>query len=74
MRKTMLGTVVAAGIALAAPSVAGATHTGGGCQHQRTTQAHQSVPHHSKGNHNAHKRIPYCPPNDTPGHERRAAR
>ncbi|HEV2770175.1 MAG TPA: hypothetical protein VGV40_08350 [Solirubrobacteraceae bacterium] len=71
MRKTMLGTVVAAGIALAAPSVAGATHTGGGCVHHHGTgHAH----HQGNKSHRAHQAIPYCPPTDTPGHERRAAR
>jgi len=69
MRKTMLGTALAAGIALAAPSVAGATHTGGGCEHQRTTKAHKSVPHRNQGTHQAHSSIPYCPPRDAPRHK-----
>ncbi len=66
MRKTMLGTVLAAGIALAAPSVAGATHTG--CEHHHGTgHAHKTVPHRNQGTHQAHQSIPYCSP------ERRAA-
>ena len=73
MRKTMLGTVLAAGIALAAPSVAGATHTGGGCEHTRTTHAHQTVPHRNQGTHQAHSSIPYCPPHDAPRHKSGAA-
>ncbi len=72
MRKTLLGTVLAAGIALAAPSVAGATHpASGGCVHHHGTgHAH----HQGKKSHQAHQSIPYCPPADAPGHERRRAR
>lgn len=74
MRKTMLGTVLAAGIALAAPSVAGATHTGCTHENQPTSNAHSSVPHRNHGTHQAHQSIPYCPPNDAPRHKGGGAR
>ena len=45
-------------------SAASATHTG--CEHQRTAQAHASVPHLNEGTHTAHQSIPYCPPEDAP--------
>ncbi len=64
MRKIFLGTALTAALALAAPSVAGATHTG--CEHERTGQAHESVPHKNHGTHQAHGSIPYCPPSDAP--------
>lgn len=64
MRK--MGAIIALGAALVLghASAAGATHTG--CEHSRTQQAHQSVPHLNHGTHTAHSSIPYCPPQDAP--------
>ncbi len=68
MRRVVL--ILAAGATLALGSVApaGATHTGNGCEHARTGQAHASVPHLNEGTHTAHQSIPYCPPDDAPRH------
>ncbi len=71
MRRIVATVTLGAGMVLGSASVAGATHTG--CTHHTTTQAHASVPHHEhhemgKGTHNAHSRIPYCPPEDAGGH------
>ena len=52
------------GAVIGPASAASATHTG--CAHQRTTQAHASVPHLNEGTHTAHQSIPYCPPEDAP--------
>jgi hypothetical protein len=61
-------TAAALGAALAlVPATADAEHTG--CEHQRTGQAHQSVPHKNHGTHQAHGSIPYCPPHDAPRHK-----
>lgn len=62
-RFAVISTLVAATIGPG--SAARATHTG--CEHQRTTQAHASVPHLNEGTHTAHGSIPYCPPEDAPG-------
>ena len=66
MRKIMLGTALTAALALSAPSVASAAHTG--CEHARTGTAHAKVPHRNQGTHQAHQSIPYCPPHDAPRH------
>lgn len=68
MRKIMLGTALTAALALSAPSVASADHTG--CEpHARTGTAHAKVPHRNQGTHQAHSSIPYCPPHDAPRHK-----
>ncbi len=57
--------------ALAAAAMVGPTSTAGAahCEHERTTQAHASVPHLNEGTHHAHESIPYCPPADAPANE-----
>ncbi len=64
MRKVVAIVTVGAAVLVGSASSAGAEHTG--CEHSNTQQAHASVPHHTEGNHNAHQRIPYCPPEDAP--------
>lgn len=69
MRRTVITTALAATLLLAPASGASATHTGGGCEHHTTGQAHASVPHRNQGTHHAHQSIPYCPPDDAPRHK-----
>ncbi len=64
MRRVVVTLGLAAVMVLGAASAAGATHTG--CEHARTTRAHQAVPHRNQGTHQAHMSIPYCPPEDAP--------
>lgn len=66
MRKFVAIVTVGTAVLVSSASSAGAEHTG--CEHSKTQQAHASVPHRTEGNHNAHQRIPYCPPEDAPGH------
>lgn len=66
MRRIAVVLTMGATMAVGFASPAGATHTG--CEHARTGQAHAMVPHRTEGNHNAHQRIPYCPPEDAPRH------
>lgn len=67
MRRILATLALAVPMALGSTSVASAEHTGDGCEHQKTGQAHQSVPHHDNhGTHTAHSSIPYCPPEDAP--------
>ena len=66
MKKIVLTFAAGAALALGSVSAAGATHTGGGCEHARTTNAHATVPHMNHGTHTAHASIPYCPPVDAP--------
>ncbi len=69
MRKAVLILAAGATITLGWVSPAGATHGLTGCVHGNTAQAHASVPHlDNHGTHMAHMRIPYCPPEDAPGH------
>jgi hypothetical protein len=63
MRRVVVTLGLAAGMVLGPAAAAGADHTG--CEHARTTRAHEVVPH---GNHQAHMSIPYCPPEDAPRH------
>lgn len=58
-----------ASLVLLPASVAGAAHTGGGCEHGVTQHAHDTVPHKNQGTHQAHASIPYCPPHDAPRHK-----
>jgi hypothetical protein len=68
MRRTMMSALLAAALVFGPATAASATHTGGGCEHQRTTRAHEAVPHRNQGTHQAHQSIPYCPPHDAPRH------
>ncbi|HWC10573.1 MAG TPA: hypothetical protein VG455_05050 [Acidimicrobiales bacterium] len=68
MRRVLAGLAVGAVAAIVPAVPAGATHTGGGCPHGVTLHAHQTVPHHNHGTHQAHMSIPYCPPHDAPRH------
>ncbi len=68
MRKVFVALAIGGAAAGMPVAPAGATHTGGGCPHGVTAHAHATVPHHNQGNHNAHERIPYCPPHDAPRH------
>ena len=68
MRRTFLTAVLTATLVFAPAGVAGATHTGGGCEHGVTSHAHATVPHRNQGTHTAHASIPYCPPHDAPRH------
>lgn len=65
LRRILLSTALAATLVLAPVTAASADHTGDGCEHRRTTQAHDRVPDR---NHQAHSSIPYCPPHDAPRH------
>lgn len=69
MRRALVAAAVGALALIGPASTAGATHTGGGCPHGVTSKAHATVPHRTHGNHNAHQRIPYCPPHDAPRHK-----
>ncbi|MBW3648724.1 MAG: hypothetical protein KY440_13315 [Actinobacteria bacterium] len=64
MRRILATLTLAVPMALGSASGASAEHTG--CEHQKTGQAHQSVPHQNHGTHTAHASIPYCPPEDAP--------
>lgn len=66
MRKVLATLTLATMMVLGPATAASATHTG--CEHRATGQAHMSVPHRNHGTHNAHSKIPYCPPVDAPGH------
>lgn len=68
LRRTLLSTALAATLVSAPVTAASADHTGDGCQHERTTTAHERVPHRNQGTHQAHSSIPYCPPDDAPRH------
>lgn len=68
MRKVLATLTLATMMVLGPASAASATHTPSGCEHRATGQAHMSVPHRNHGTHNAHSKIPYCPPVDAPGH------
>ncbi len=65
MRRVLAGLAVGAVAAIVPVAPAAATHTGGGCPHGVTANAHSRVPHHA---HQAHMSIPYCPPIDAPRH------
>lgn len=65
MRRFLATLTLAVPLALGSASAASADHTG--CEHQKTDQAHQSVPHYDNhGTHTAHSSVPYCPPEDAP--------
>lgn len=66
MRRVLVTFSLGAVMVLAPASAAGADHTG--CEHAKTTRAHQAVPHRNHGTHQAHMSIPYCPPEDAPRH------
>ncbi|MDQ4131862.1 MAG: hypothetical protein M3179_01345 [Actinomycetota bacterium] len=66
MRRVIATLTIGAAMALGSVSTAGATHTG--CEHGVTANAHSRVPHRNQGTHNAHMKIPYCPPQDAPRH------
>lgn len=68
MRRILATLTLGTAMALGLMSPASATHTGGGCEHRATGQAHVSVPHRNQGTHQAHMSIPYCPPDDAPRH------
>jgi hypothetical protein len=68
MRKVLATFTLATMMVLGPATAASATHTGNGCEHRATGQAHASVPHRNHGNHQAHSSIPYCPPDDAPRH------
>ncbi len=69
MRKVLVFSALAVAGVLGSTSAASATHTGDGCVHRATGQAHASVPHRNQGTHKAHSSIPYCPPHDAPRHK-----
>jgi hypothetical protein len=66
LRRLVAMSILSIGAVMVPAATVGATHTG--CEHERTTQAHASVPHSSEGTHTAHQSIPYCPPEDAPRH------
>lgn len=67
MRRTLMTAAMTAMLMVVPLVGASAEHTG--CEpHTRTTHAHNTVPHMTDGNHQAHGSIPYCPPQDAPRH------
>lgn len=68
MRRTIAIGMTTAALLVVPLTAASAEHTG--CEpHDRTTHAHETVPHETDGNMTAHQSIPYCPPDDAPRHK-----